>query len=198
MSSREFPASNSSTSAGSPSSVIDRKASGEGLSKLRTSTIATPASDRPSGVNNVSRGTQTPSEWRASSPSSSPPTNGEVKKASTLKVKAKKSFRNLFAKSESKSTTKVPQPVSRSTEPKRPSTASSTKTLKKRISKNFEKVNPFKKTDIPDFEMQNLEVLVKQQAAEAARETAATVEEATKVAVGEVEDEDDGRRSSLV
>jgi hypothetical protein len=195
MSSRDVRNSGSFASTGTSSPSFQRTASRVGPSKLGTSISATPVSDRSSGANRLSRGTQTPN-WAGQVPSPSPasndaikqapvPTAAEAKKASTLRLKAKRSFRNLFQKSETK-TSKVPQPVSqphqskrvsisKPSEAKRASIASSGKTLAKRISKNFSKAHlPSKTPDIPDAELQNLDALPKPQATVAAPEDVET------------------------
>jgi hypothetical protein len=83
--------------------------------------------------------------------------SSEEKKGTTIKLKAKRSFHNLFAKNEAASTARTPTP----SEPKR-SIANSGKTLAKRISKNFSKVQT---AEVPANELQNLEALTKRQSA---------------------------------
>lgn len=205
MSSRDSSASNPSTSAGESSLSSRRRTSHVGPSKLRASFNVTPASDQTSENNFVSRSTQTSADWvrtsvspaRDENKSIQPPVQvgPETKSRASLRVKAKKSIRNLFVKSDTKPTSasKLPQPISKptdpnraksteprhskSTEPKRASIASSGKTLVKRISRRFSDAHlSFKTPDIPEIEMQNLVALKKRDAALAALEAAAPVE----------------------
>ncbi|KAF2820243.1 hypothetical protein CC86DRAFT_459754 [Ophiobolus disseminans] len=185
LSNREFPGADPSTSVGESSPSLRPAASRAGPSKLRTSTIATPASDS-SRVESVSCATQTPSGWaRSCSPAAldsyattQPPVEAEgvSKKSSNLRLKAKRSFRNLFPKNDTKaaSTSRLPQSISKPTEQRRASIANSGKTLAKRLSKNFSRTYlPSKAPEAPEFEMQNLKALVKRDASLAGFEAAA-------------------------
>tara|TARA_R110002003_G_scaffold112_18_gene9728 strand:- start:31731 stop:34049 length:2319 start_codon:yes stop_codon:yes gene_type:complete len=140
----------SATSPGSASPTSRRPAqSNEGTrrqSKLRTSMNAAPATEHPAGAISVSKSTQTGPEQLAQSSTPSPKdtdkalrsekhNNDAPKKSATLKIKAKRSFRSMFSKVSTTSVEKMP-PVP---DPKRASIATTSKTLAKRISKNFSK-----------------------------------------------------------
>jgi len=193
LSNRDFRGSGSSASAGTSSPVLQRSVSRVGPSKLRTSSSATPLSIGSSEVNSVSRSTQTPLGWVEPPLPAAPPhediltvalppaPTAEVKKTSTLRLKAKRSFRNIFPKNETKarstSTAKIPEPIAKPYEPKRASIATSGKTLAKRISRNFTKVHlPLKTPDVPNAALQNLDDLTKRQATLAALEDASPID----------------------
>ncbi|KAH7080099.1 hypothetical protein BKA63DRAFT_505697 [Paraphoma chrysanthemicola] len=150
MSSRDVPSSTDASEKTPPSSCRTAQ-SNQGTrrpSHLRTSMIATPASERSAGTVSASKSTQTGPELLAqSSTSSAVDTNvghqsasraeDVPKKSSTAKVKAKRSFRSMFSKSDIVPTEKTPKVP----DSKRASLATSSKTLAKRMSKNFSKAN---------------------------------------------------------
>jgi hypothetical protein len=84
--------------------------------------------------------------------------DGEIKKTTTLRLKAQQSIRNLFQKKEAPATESAP-----TTEGwKRTSLASSGRALAKRISKNFSKTHlPDDTPQIPQSELENLTTLTK-------------------------------------
>ncbi|KAF2033100.1 hypothetical protein EK21DRAFT_109237 [Setomelanomma holmii] len=147
MSSRDV--SSLATASGSASPISRRTAQSTMArrpSKLRASMSATPPSERSTGAISATRSTQTGPELlpksSLSSPSNTDPAkqpqisaNVELKTTAATKVKAKRSFRSMFYKTNTTSTEKMPKMP----DPKRASIATSGKTLAKRISKNLSK-----------------------------------------------------------
>ncbi|KAH7086415.1 hypothetical protein FB567DRAFT_593358 [Paraphoma chrysanthemicola] len=150
MSSRDVPV-NADASGTTPPSSRRTAQSNQGTrraSHLRTSMIATPASERSAGTVSASKSTQTGPELLAQSSTSSAVDNNVghqsarraedvPKKSSIAKVKAKRSFRSMFSKSDIVPTEKMPKVP----DTKRASLATSSKTLTKRVSKSFSKTN---------------------------------------------------------
>lgn len=101
-------------------------------------------------------------------PVEQPRGHGQVEKTAPPRLKAQRSFRKLFSKSEATST----ESVATSSEPKLFSIANSGKTLAKRFSKNFSRVHV---AEVPENELQNLEALVSVAAASSSATTPESV-----------------------
>jgi hypothetical protein len=164
-----------------PTASSDRKSSGRENSRDAASRGSTPGSSSPSQCRNASlrlarikksisatRADMTPpltmrpfeyppltSSRPVHAPTEQPRSqdSGDAEKKSTVRLRAKKSFRKLFHKSEGTSTDNV----AISSEPKLSSIANSGRTLAKRISKNFSKVHVSDVPAVPESQLQSLQ-----------------------------------------